>query len=547
MVQTMKALIVDDEFHIRSGIHSSVPWSEFGIEEVEEAEDGAKAIALFDKHAPDIILLDINMPGINGLEVARHIRRCSTAAQIIFLTGYDDFPKVKEALTLQASDYLLKPVTYSELLQALKKASIQAVANRKESGYMDELKRRLNTYKRAAADQHLLDFLQQRRSYQESSEFFSESGVMAGEGDIHGFLCIDIDNFEETLGKAPERGRQLDLYAFGKLAQEALESTWFTNGTPNSIIGGHVLHLSESRLLIWMRLSEGDDDEIKSVAVMMGMAKQLQEVYRTYLRLSVTIGISGTSGALDKLHELHKKAIKAAEFRAVLGLGSIIPARLLEAPGSSRKNLLAKELFMLGELRAGSGVEYQGILEEWIDELKDVPLPEARMIASQLVVYATRLYVETGHELPKEAGEPLAAMSGCETIQSLAAFVRSFIAILSEQIRQTKKRPAMNMIEQAKEWIREHLSEEISLQSLAAALHMNPFYVSRLFKQETDETYLEFTTRIRFEKARELLMGSALKMHEIAALVGYKDANYFSIAFKKHQGINPTDFRKRFQ
>jgi two-component system response regulator YesN len=543
----MKALIVDDEFHIRRGVRTSVPWEDLGVWEVEEAADGSRAIALFDEHAPDIVVLDINMPGQNGMEVARHIRDSGSAAQIIFLTGYDDFPKVKEAITLQASDYLLKPVSYSELLQALQKASLQVSETRRETGYVDDLKMRLNTYKRAAVDQLLLDFLQRRRSYRESAEFFTDTGIMQGGGNTHGFFCIDIDDYEGMVGKASERDRQLYLYAYRKLAQEVMESELHANGGTNAISCGYVLNLSESRLLIWLRFAEGLDESARADAALLRVATRLQEAYRSYLRMSVSIGISGTSSSLERLHELHKEAVKAAEFRAVLGLGRIIPVHLLEPPGISGQKLLAKELFVLGELRAGSGIEFEGILEDWIAELTQVPLPEARMIAAQLVVYGARVYAEqAGDQLP-DVQETLSALAGCETIGALADFMRSFITTLFERIRSTKKRPVIKVIEQAKVWIREHIGEEISLQMLAAALHLNPYYVSRLFKQETGETYLEFTTRLRFERARELLSGTPLKMHEIAGQVGFPDANYFSIAFKKHQGVSPTDFRKRFQ
>ncbi|EXX89147.1 hypothetical protein BG53_00585 [Paenibacillus darwinianus] len=361
MKRAVKALIVDDEFHIRRGIHTVVPWRDFGVEAVEEAGDGKNAMALFDEHSPDIVLLDINMPGINGMEVARHIRGRNGSTQIIFLTGYDDFHKAREAITLQASDYLLKPVSYDELLQSLEKAAMKVTVNRKESGYLDDLQRRL------------------------------------------------------------------------------------------------------------------------------------------------------------------------------------------AIPGSRGQKLLAKELFVLGELRAGAGSGCQGMMEEWLDELSQLPLTEAKIIASQFVVYAARLSDEMGHELPVHAQQSLEALGGCDTVQGLMKQVREFITILSERVRKSMDKPVTHSIEQAREWIREHLSEEISLQTLAAAVHLNPYYLSRLFKQETGETYLEFTTRIRFEKARELLISSALKMHEIAEQVGFTDANYFSIAFKKHQGVSPTDFRKRFQ
>lgn len=177
MGQMVKVLIVDDEINIRNGIKKSIPWDEFGMEVIGEADDGEKAITIYNEHTPDIIVLDINMSGMNGMEVARYIRVHSQETQIIFLTGYDDFQKVKEAVTLHASDYLLKPVAFSELVQALQKAAVQVMMTQRQIGFVDDLKHKVNLYKKVATDQILLDVLQQRRSFADAAESLAEIGL----------------------------------------------------------------------------------------------------------------------------------------------------------------------------------------------------------------------------------------------------------------------------------------------------------------------------------------------------------------------------------
>jgi len=276
------------------------------------------------------------------------------------------------------------------------------------------------------------------------------------------------------------------------------------------------------------------------------IARKLQEAYRTYLKMSVSIGVSRTELGVGKLYTIYKEAVQAVDYRAMIGQGNIIPSRLVDPLVFRGQKLLSKELFILGELKAGTEIRNTALLEEWLEEIRSMPFTDAKIIASQLVVYTLRMYDEVGHEHPITSKVPLAHIVACETIQCLVEYLREFLINIGDRIRGSQSQPAMRTIELAKQWIRQNLNGVISLNALSSALYINPFYLSRLFKQTTGETYLEFTTRIRFDRARELLVGSTLKMNEIAEQIGFNDANYFSIAFKKHQGVSPTDYRKRF-
>jgi two-component system response regulator YesN len=550
MRQTLNVLIVDDEFHIRNGIKHSVPWQELGLNVIGEAEDGDEAISLFKTNALDIVLLDINMPRMDGMETARYIRSCEESTQIIFLTGYDDFHKVKEAVSLQASDYLLKPIAHGELLRALEKASIRVRMAHSQSGYVDDLKRQVHRYKDAATDQVLIDVLQQRRSFVDAAESLAEIGISTGSDRTYSFICTEIDQYEKDIAGFCERDRQLYFYAYRKLTQEILELEASKNipGVENLYISGHVVHITVSRLLlmIQMRVPESEVPSHTEEMFLMHIAQQLQDAFRKYLRLSVTIGISTQVLRSDSLYEGYKEALQAVDYRAMIGLGNIIPARLVKLSAGRSQKLLTKELYVLSELRAASEIRNNGIIVEWLEELRAMPLTDTKIIASQFVGYALRLYDESIFMGSFSIPMPLVQISDCETVKGITDILGEFLFGLSDSIRAARNQPAMRIIEAAKQWIRKHMNEDINLKSLAAELHMNHYYLSRLFKKVTNETFLEFMLRIRFEKARELLAGTSLKMHQIAEQIGFNDANYFSIAFKKHEGISPTEYRKHF-
>ncbi|WP_274362802.1 response regulator [Paenibacillus thermotolerans] len=422
----MKIVIADDEYHIRTGIAEFVPWKELGAE-VLEAQDGTSALAVYEEAAPEILLLDINMPGMSGLEVARTIREHDPDVQIIFLTGYDDFDKAKAAISVQASDYLLKPVSYGELVEALRKAMDRIEEAKSKAEYVHRLERKLHAFTPAAAERILLDWLHNRRIPREADSLLEELGMSSRQHSNFSVACVEIDGFYRYMDQVSQRDRQLYLYAYKKLAQEVFEA-----------FGSYsiVLQANPSRLIA-IAAASGLEDKAYAAERMKSQAERLQNAYRDYLKMSVTIGVSRNADQAADLPEAYREAIQAVE-RRVAGSGG------------------------------GSG------------------------------------------------GQP------------------------------DRNRPVMKAMEKAKGWIRDHLAEDITLPKIAAFLHMSPNYVSTLFKQATGETLTEYVTRVRFEKSKELFARPELKMHEIAARVGFADANYFSIAFKKYHGMPPSEYRQRY-
>lgn len=531
----IKVMIVDDEYHIRNGIKQSIPWSELSLELIGEAVDGNVAFELYKALQPDIVLLDINIPFRNGLEFARYIREKNKDTQIVFLTGYDDFDKVKEAVTLQASDYLLKPVSYGELIDALHKAIGYVRDLRQKKLYLHDLEQKVTDYGQVASDQLLMEFLQQRHSLGEITQQLLEWGI---HWDIHssfGVMCLEIDDFYSYMNQVTQRDRQLYLYAYRKLAQEVLEQ-WGR---------GYTLSDSPSRLVLLVDYGDAAEEEAESHS--MNIAKQLQTAYHHYLKMSVSIGVSLLAAEAGNLHQAYRESIQAVEHRTLIGNGNIIPYRFVEPATSRGQQLLSKELYLLSEMRGGNDAGVVSILNDWSLELRNRSLTEAKLVASQIFIFVMRLVEEVGIR-NNEVGQtdPFLELTRCQTIDHLISFVSTYLVAVGKAVRESKENPSLKVIEQAKQWIRDHLSEEVSLARLSSYLHMSPNYLSLLFKQATGETFIDFTTRKRFERAKELLAETSLKVREVAEMVGYSDSNYFSIAFKKHQGMTPTEYRHRF-
>lgn len=527
----IKLMIVDDEFYIREGLKKSDLWSNLAIDLAGEAADGAEAWKLYQTVKPDIILLDINIPEMNGIELARAIRRDDEDVQIIFLTGYDEYQLIKEAITLQASDYLLKPIVREDLHKAMQRAIDRVKKWESRNRFLDHLQRQVIDYSKVAHEQWLLDLIQQRRPLKECLDRLSPFGIHFDAASYYAVLCSDNDDFQSLMDQASARDRQLYQYAYRKLAEETMESyedVYTLSVTPSKII-----------LLISSRAEEE--------SYLIDIAKRLRSVFAEYLKMSVSIGISTPVQGAEHIYKAYLEASSATEYKTLIGIGQIIPYQSINVTISQNNHLLNKELYLLSELRAGNVVNVLSLLQEWSVELRTMAWNDVKLVSCQLVLFVMRLFKEVGlNNKQLIYVNPLVDLANCRTIDELIRFLSAYFTEVGRVTRESKEIPSHKMIEQAKEWIRKHLSEDLSLINLANFLNMSPKYLSSRFKQATGETFAEFSTQLRFERAKELLADSTLKILDVANKVGFTDTNYFSMAFKKYVGITPTEYRKRF-
>ncbi len=526
----MKAMIVDDEYYIREGLKRSNLWNELAIEVAGEAEDGSSAWSAYLECRPDIMLLDINIPEYNGIELAKRIRGHSEDTQIIFLTGYDEFQWVKEAVSLQASDYLLKPVVREELFKALSKAMLQTRIREDRNQREDLLRRQVHDLSKAAYEQWLIDLVQQRRPLDQSLELLASSGVHLDPAEEYAVLCCEVDDFSSFFEGASSSDRQLSQYAYRKLVDEALEAY------PHVYSFGEVA----GRILLLVHLVNGHNrlNEI---------AEAVRSAVLKYLKLTVSIGISHPVEGLERTFNAYHEAIRAMEYKAIVGGGQIIPYSSTVVTMTHNNRMLDKELYLLSEIRAGNEENVDRILREWTENLRTMAWNDMKLVASQLVMFVIRLLKEA--QIPNKPvvhENPLVGLSDCGTIDELIHFLTEYLTEVGRVIRLSKECRSHKVIEQAKRWIREHLAEDLSLVKLAEHLNMSPKYLSSRFKQATNETFADFTTQVRFERAKALLADPEMKILDIATKVGFMDTNYFSVAFKKHIGMTPTEYRKKY-
>lgn len=521
-----RLLIVDDEHHIREGLKHLIAQMELPVQVAGAAEDGETAIRLYEELKPDIVLLDINLPDFSGLDVARRIRAIDDETQLLFLTGYNSMAFIREAITLETVDYMLKPITKEELASGL----LRAEERLSRRGRFDESGDIRRSRERCRMQEYaLLDLLLQRRSWGDAIEALRAAHAPLAEAKPpFAVLCCEMDVIPSRLSTTEDR--QLYGVAFANLSVEAAQHGAAAYGAATS----------PDRMLIV--LSAAGKERVTEAA------KSVRSAVQSYMDVSITIGASRLVQELKLLPEAYREAVHAAEHKGWVGDGQIIPYESVQIAAMNNRTLLEKELILLSEIRAGNDGAVASILQEWTGQFAGLPSRQVKLMATQLVLYVMRVVQD--FPLPDRGGrfcrDPLLEMSRMTSGSEIVAFISDYFEKVGQWIRESREFAVPKMFEDARHWIREHLHKDASLNGLADYLHLSPKYVSSRFKQVTGECFADFLSRVRFERARELLLDPGQKVSAIAEAVGYTDTNYFSIAFKKNIGLTPSEFRKRY-
>lgn len=537
-MEKIKIFLVEDEIVIRNGIKNSIEWEKEGYEFVGEASDGELAYPMILKEKPDILITDIRMPFMDGLELSRLAKQELPDIRILILSGYDEFDYAKEAIRIGVTEYLLKPVSASKLLESLKGVS-QLIRQEKEEKEL---------LKRYAEDM-------QENTEREKLKLFGQL--------ISGGL---------STAEAISLGRQYDM----NLSAHVYEIVLFkffsvigVGGKPNLVVEAceslegmirniPYIYIFQRGIDGWAFLLTADDEEQMEQKTSR-LAKHIESMMEDYKELEYFGGIGKAVMRLRELPQSFSDADHAFSGRFLSRLNRIVRVKDL-------KDMQGLEDFGVrgfGEIeRTRESVEKflnNGTQEE-IEEftkayMKEMPEDNFKsMLMRQYIVMDVYIVIMSFCErigtsddtFQEEAESFQAAIQKIHTADEMQKYMRKFLSRAIELRDMVSGRRYSDIIEAAKEKIEStYMLEEISLNTVAAGVGMSPSYFSSVFSREMGKTFVEYLTGIRMDKAKELLMCSSMKTSEIGYEVGYKDPHYFSYLFKKTQGCSPKEYRAR--
>lgn len=536
-----KVFLVEDEMVIRRGIKNSIDWEKEGYIFCGEASDGELAYPMIIKEKPDILITDIRMPFMDGLELCKLVKKELPNIKILILSGYDEFDYAKEAIRLGVTEYLLKPISSGKLLEALNGVS-ESIRREKEDKdlvrkYMEEMRENTEHEKQKFFEQMIAGNLSMADALETGEKY--EMNLSAG---MYNLLL-----FRFTLGEENRKSGELlgeAEYAIEKLTERLEYVFEFQRGVEG-----------------WAFLLMADNEEQMSERVK-ELSKDLEEIMKNYSTIAYFGGIGQPVARLRELEESFREAERALAARFTMELNRIISVEDIRM-AQNVDTLDDIEITSFGEiektrtmlekfLNNGAEDEIDEFVDVYINELPEENLKSVLMrqyiIMDAYIVMMSFCEKFEGieGEMQAQSEELKNSMKTIQTLEEIKNYIRMLLKKIIGVRDTISGRRYSDIIEIAKDQIRKtYMSDEISLNTIAAEVGMSPSYFSSIFSKEMGKTFVEYLTEIRMDRAKELLMCSSMKTSEIGYEVGYKDLHYFSYIFKKTQNCTPKEFRAR--
>ncbi|RGB67620.1 MULTISPECIES: response regulator [Oscillospiraceae] len=530
-METYRVLLVDDEEEIREGISRKIDWASLGFELVGEAENGAEALELCEQLRPDVVLTDIKMPFIDGLELCRRLRTQLPAARTVVFSGFDDFEYARQAISMNVSEYILKPINAPELRQVLQKLRGQLDRERAERRDMETLRRQYEEslpVLRELFFTRLLDGRVRPDQVRERADRF-EIGLPEG---VWAAALIQVDGAGED---DPVNRDELLLVSVRALFEEHFSLKDCTSHL--------ILYNDTVALLTTLPRFENPYPLIAELDRVCALS-------RSYLDLTLTVGVGRPCFGPQQLHLSVEEARWALDYRVLAGPGRVLYIGDLEPDGSVRLSFdEADERELSAAIKLGDREQLPPLIESLIARVREagLALPQCQIFFLELLTSLIKLARSGGVEPEEVFGEGFTGMVQLTDFRSpeeLGRWCCERCLRLQELLGRRRIDSAGRTVEAAKAYIAQNFADsDLGVDALCAHLHLSPAYFSTLFKRETGMGFTAYVTDVRMEEAVRLLRESGETTYRIAERTGYQDPNYFSYVFKKHFGMSPSKFR----
>lgn len=526
-MEQYRVLLVDDEEEIRRGISKKIDWGSLGFQLVGEAGNGAEALELSEQLLPDLVLTDIKMPYMDGLELCQRLKHTLPAAKLIIFSGFDDFEYARQAIQSNVSEYILKPINAQELAAVLQRLKLQLDHQRQERLNAEML---LKKYEEALPTLRELFYTR-----------LIEGGIppeqIAERGERYGITFPDgvWTAAMLRLNKIPEQTNQDSiLLSLREFIKENFEME-------NSQIHSVLYHDAVVLLIYW---KEGNR-QYRLVEEL----ERLCALSENLLGTHITVGLGLSCGLVKDIHTSIDGAKAALDYCAltdsrIICIADLEPLRtdictiedfdqhaLIHAVKIGTEEQIYEEIHKLGEYFRSSHLslsQYQMFLLE-------------AMVA---LIHVARSGGIEGEVLFGENFTGMVSIHDFRSLDDLMGWMTEHFLKLHKLLSHQRRDSAWKTIDRAKTYILEHYGDcTISVEQLCSHLQLSPAYFSTLFKKEMGMSFIQYLTSVRMEHAADLLRHTDEKTYLIAEKTGYTDPNYFSYVFKRHYGKTPSKFR----
>ncbi|WP_040205190.1 response regulator [Neobacillus jeddahensis] len=526
----LKILIVDDEVLERKAVAQIVTSSIENVTVVGEAPNGRVAIEMAQEHRPDIIFMDIKMPGIDGVQAVKEIKKMDADIRFIMVSAFNTFEYAKEVMQQGVKEYILKPSSKQDIVTSLQRVANEIHTERRQKEEQQSLRENLSRAVSIAQKEWVSSLLMNQ--VQDIS--FDEWGQLIGGEITSGYMML------------------IYLEPKGKKTFTPVEKQnwyhWLKEGLKNvvkkhEIVIGPTTDTQVPILFLCRKSTEKDYFKTNAQATVEGL-NRLWQTEGLEMDAVFKVGIGNPYSHAQELNKSYHEAALALEQLLEttnrLFLFSNKPGEVFELPTENGHFEIEKKL--LDSIRQGDVNQVMFIFDSYVKRLettKNLNLEVLKKSFDELFILISRML----HDLGINYGRtPLIDRS--DDIGFIFEKGKAHLLAVVQHVQLWRNNHAKGMLQKAKDYIEVHYADSITLESAAEYVELSPFYFSKLFKDRFGMTFIDYVTEIRIKHAKEEMLDPGKSLKEICYSIGYKDPNYFSRVFKKQTGLSPTEFRK---
>ena len=542
----LKIFLAEDEVVVRETIKRMIPWEELGFELVGEAADGEMALPLLIRQQPDLLITDIKMAFMDGLTLARLAKQEIPGLKVVILSGYDDFNYAKQAIGIGVEDYLLKPITKNALIERLSEIRSRYEHEKTQKEYYEKFQREMQAYEKNSSRDFFEALVGGSMDMMEVYKRAEKLGLDIV-AEAYNVLIFTMNCDEDFSGQRDEysswEAESLELlenFFAGHSSAMLFRSNIFSYGV---LLKGQRETIEENtracvdEIRKIMSRQDGRREWFLAVGQSVERLSQIQKSYHTASR-------AFSQRYLYDENILYYDEMETMEHPG--GQAETEDNAYLQKVDVNALNPAILQKFLSNGLQE----ETENFVKDYFYAIGQEPMES--LVFRNYVILNVRFSVISfikglgcdTNEMESADTEEVLAESG-KNMESAIAYAKKMISQAIEIRDQNSGNKNRSILKIAVDFIDSHyMDEEISLNTVANVANVSSNHFSALFSQNMGQTFIEYLTSLRMNKAKELLRCTGMRSSEIAGEIGYKDAHYFSYLFKKTQGMTPSDYRK---
>ncbi|NMO97965.1 response regulator transcription factor [Paenibacillus lemnae] len=522
----IKIVLADDEPLIIKGLRKLIDWDGMGMEIVGQAGDGRELLQQMKELQPDIVISDISMPHLSGIDIIRHVHEHGWDIKVIFISAYQEFSYARDAVAFGAVDYLVKPIQKLQLEQVLHKAASFIHKHNEE----ERRKGKLKLYERKVHEEELTEWI---------------SSLIDGTMDVNSEVCRLLSSrwsgplysmgiIEADLAGHPhkwsEKENRLIEFAVVNIVQEVVRDSG----------SGHVFVLEGNPVYL---CCHDHPDDVRQVAY------DIHNKVTTFLKLGAAVGTSSVMESIHSLSDAYKQARHSLDMKYFLVSFKVIEYQRAEASKSYNEELYEMQYRIADSFMSGDRIAVREGMNRLLDVVRSAAYGNRSLAVS--ICFSTLMVLgqalgKSGLIKPERGPDKQQIQHRLEQIPAFDALrlvMLEYCEILFHAIEAESGSKDKALMAKVMQYIDEHYAD-ITLESTAGVAFMNPSYFSYFFKKHTGHNFKQYVTEIRMKHAVSMLLHTDMKVYEIADKVGYNNARHFSDIFRKIYGQLPNDYRQ---